>query len=355
VGKNVLDLFCGAGGLSLGFKMAGFNISGGIDFDENAIKTHKKNFPKCTDICGDIKSLEKDEIKYLFPSVDVIIGGPPCQGFSMANKWQTEEEKKEKNMLFYEYMRFVSILKPKIFVIENVRQILTSNNEYAKKEITKISKKLGYNIYYDVLDASEYGVPQKRIRTFIIGIENKIKIGFNFKKIIKQEKVTVYDAISDLYKIEQSNILDKPSTRYQKIMQNTNDSKLYNHEIKYPIKKVQDRIKFVPQGGNWKNVPEKMWDTKRTNRHSSAYRRLNENTVSITIDTGHMNYFHPIYNRVPTVRESARLQSFPDNFIFLGSKTSQFKQVGNAVPPFLAKAVATEIMNIIKEINNENN
>ena len=115
---------------------------------------------------------------------------------------------------------------------------------------------------------------------------------------------------------------------------------IFNHDIKYPNQEVQDRMNFVPQGGNWQNVPENMWKTKRNNRHSSAYRRLDENKPSITIDTGHMNYFHPLYNRVPTVRESARLQSFPDDFIFVGTPTSQLRQVGNAVPPLMAKAVA---------------
>jgi len=353
--KGVLDLFCGAGGLSLGFKMAGFNIEGGIDFNEQAIETHSKNFPHGINLCTDIKTITNEKIKEMFEGkIDVIIGGPPCQGFSSANKWQTEEEKKEKNMLFYEYMRFIEVLKPKVFLIENVRQILTNNNSYAKNEILKIANDFGYNVEFKVLNASEYGVPQKRMRAFFIGIRKDLKKTFDFEKLEKQKLVTVKEAISDLYPLE-NNKLDKKIllTDYQKLMRKDSENQIYNHEIKYPIEKVQERMKYVPQGGNWRDVPEELWDTVRHNRHSSAYRRLNEEDISITIDTGHMNYFHPIFNRVPTVRESARIQSFPDDFIFLGTKTSQFLQVGNAVPPLLAKEVAKVIMKYLEELENE--
>ena len=352
---NVLDLFCGAGGLSLGFQMSGFNIKGAIDFNDYAIKTHKRNFPEGINLCTDIKTLDNLEILRLFKDkVDVIVGGPPCQGFSSANQWQSEKEKVEKNLLFYEYMRFVSVLKPKIFVIENVRQILSNNKSYAKNEIIKISEQLGYKVSFSILNAAEYGVPQKRIRAFIIGVDKKLNKIFDFDKLEKKDVVTVKEALSDLYKLEGREDIknDINLSDYQKIMKINSNGAIYNHEIKYPISKVQERIKFVPQGGNWKNVPEELWDTQRNNRHSSAYRRLKEDDISITIDTGHMNYFHPIFNRVPTVRESARIQSFPDDFIFEGTKTAQFMQVGNAVPPLLAKEIADKIKNLLLEGDN---
>lgn len=127
---------------------------------------------------------------------------------------------------------------------------------------------------------------------------------------------------------------------------------LYNHNIRYPKNIVQKRMNYVPEGGNWKDVPEELWDTIRNNRHSSAYKRLNSKDVSVTIDTGHMNYFHPKYNRVPTVRESARIQSFPDDFVFTGGQGSQFRQVGNAVPPLLSFAIAKTLKSYLD--NNEN-
>lgn len=351
---KVVDLFCGAGGLSLGFQNAGFQISGGIEFDNTIIKTHEKNFPNAINICADIRNISDEEVLNRFDNnCDVIIGGPPCQGFSAANMWQSDEEKIEKNRLFYEYIRFVKLLKPKAFVIENVKQILTRENGYAKNEILKITSELGYKVKYSVLRASDYGVPQKRERAIFVGIRNDLDIEFKFENLNRKSVVCVKDAISDLYEIvtnseEPFRLKNKPQSDYQKLMRKNSDDIIFNHLTKFPCEKVQERMKYVPQGGNWKDVPTEMWDTQRTNRHSSAYRRLSEQDVSITIDTGHMNYFHPLYNRVPTVRESARIQSFPDYFIFIGNITSQYLQVGNAVPPLMAQAVASEIMNILK-------
>ena len=348
---RVLDLFCGAGGLSLGFKLAGFKIVGGVDFQQDAIYTHEKNFKNSISICGDIKEINDEKVKKLFENkVDIIIGGPPCQGFSAGNRQQIEND--PRNKLFFEFIRFVRILKPKAIVIENVRQILTKDKGFAKNKIFEILEELGYNVDVRVLTASEYGVPQKRNRAVFIGIKKEIG-RINYNNIKKTSKtVTVKEAIGELYELENKNtniLTSTPVTKFQKYVR-SKDNMIFNHDIKYPNQEVQERMNYVPQGGNWQNVPENMWKTKRSNRHSSAYRRLEENSPSITIDTGHMNYFHPLYNRVPTVRESARLQSFPDDFIFVGTPTSQLRQVGNAVPPLMAKAVAE----LIKEtLDNE--
>ena len=128
------------------------------------------------------------------------------------------------------------------------------------------------------------------------------------------------------------------------------DNGVQNHEVRYPAEKVQHRISFVPQGGNWRDVPEELWPTDRKNRHSSAYKRLDVNQPSCTIDTGnnHSNYFHPLYNRIPTVREAARLHSFPDEFVFMGNRSDQYRQVGNAVPPLLAKVIAEQLKEVIE-------
>lgn len=336
-----VDLFCGAGGLSLGFKLAGFNIIGGVEWDKAAMETHKKNFSSNFEFCGDIKDISDSEILDNFSNVDVIIGGPPCQGFSSANR-HDKEENDPRNQLFFEYIRFVKLLKPKAFVIENVKEILTKNNGYAKNRIIEITSELGYNVQVKVLLASDYGVPQKRRRAVFVGIRNDISGGFSFENLPKvSDPVTVYDAIGDICYPDEK--ISNPFLLYAK-----DSDTLNNHEPVFPNEKVINRMKHVPQGGNWKDVPVELWDTQRDNRHSSAYRRLNFNEPSITIDTGHMNYFHPIEHRVPTVRESARLQSFPDSFVFCGNKGEQFRQVGNAVPPLMSKAIATEIMRIIK-------
>jgi len=339
---TVIDLFCGAGGLSYGFKLAGFDIIGGVEWNKAAMETHKQNFNTKFEFCGDIKEISDDTILKNFKGVDVIIGGPPCQGFSSANRHEKEGED-PRNKLFFEYLRFVKLLKPKVFVIENVKEILTKDNGYAKEHIIEITEKLGYSVNVEILNASEYGVPQVRRRAVFVGFRKEYNTLFDFTKIKKvNHKVTVFDAIGDICYPEQH--ISNAFLDY------AHDSEiLYNHNPKLPNAKVVERISYVPQGGNWKDVPANLWDTQRSNRHSSAYKRLSFEEPSITIDTGHMNYFHPVLNRIPTVRESARLQSFPDSFIFAGNQGEQYKQVGNAVPPLMAKAIAVEILKNLKE------
>lgn len=353
---KVLDLFCGAGGLSLGFEQAGFEIVGGVEFDSTIIKTHEKNFPNGININADIREISDEMVLDFFKDkVDVIIGGPPCQGFSAANKWQSDDEKKEKNRLFYEYIRFIKLLQPKVFVIENVKQILTREDGYAKNEIIRITSELGYSVPEPkTLVASDYGVPQKRERAIFVGVRNDLNLTFNYEFIDKKRKVTVKEAISDLYNIitrDESDFVNKnkPNSDYQKLMRKNSNDIVKNHFTKFPMEKVQERMKYVKQGENWRSVPPELWDTQRNNRHSSAYKRLKEDDLSITIDTGHMNYFHPLYHRVPTVRESARIQSFPDDFVFVGNRTSQYMQVGNAVPPLMAQALAEAILKMLNK------
>lgn len=339
---KVLDLFCGAGGLSLGFKLAGFEIAGGVEWDNAAMETHKRNFDSRFEYCGDIKEISDELIEQKLNDIDIIIGGPPCQGFSAANRHEKENED-PRNKLFFEYLRFVRILKPKFFVIENVQQILTKDNGYAKNRILEITENLGYDVKVDILLASDFGVPQNRRRAFFIGVRKDLNLRFSFDLIKKKsKKFTVYDAIGDICYPDKN--INNEFLKYAR-----NDTgPLKNHNPKFPCEKVQKRISYVPQGGNWRDVPIELWDKQRDNRHSSAYRRLSFNEPSITIDTGHMNYFHPIENRTPTVRESARLQSFPDSFVFIGNQSEQLRQVGNAVPPLLGKAIAIQIYKMLE-------
>ena len=351
---NCIDLFCGCGGLSEGFKLAGYNIIGGIDFNQKAIDTYNHNFKGAKGICCDLLQMDKEKIIEEFgdlKDIDVIIGGPPCQGFSSANRWQ-KETADPRNKLFFEFVKFVDLANPKAVLIENVRGIVTRDNGYAKKRIEEIFQKRGYSITNRILDASEYGVPQKRLRNFFVALKDG---EFNFDDIRKSDQhFTVGDAIGELYNLENNTAERKiiptpPQNDYTRYLRRA-DNLIVNDEIRYPADIVQERISYVPQGGNWQNVPEHLWPSQRNNRHSSAYKRLDENQVSVTIDTGnnHSNYFHPLYNRLPTIREAARLQSFPDEFEFIGSRSDQYRQVGNAVPPLLAKAIAEEILRKIK-------
>lgn len=350
---NLLDLFCGCGGISLGFKLANYNIVGGVDVDVDSVRTFQKNFPKSKAICEDLLEYNDDKILSDFgdKKIDVIVGGPPCQGFSSANRWQKESQD-PRNKLFFEYLRFVELLKPKAVVIENVRGILTKNKGYAKDRILSLLIGLGYNVNCKVLDASDYGVPQKRLRAFFVAIRGDYKKTFDFEELKKRPKVSVGEAIGELYDLDR-NFIDKlnskPQNKYLKYLRSESQP-IYNHEIKYPAKLTQERISHVPQGGNWADIPVELFPNKRNNRHSSAFKRLDEKACSVTIDTGnaHSNYFHPIYNRIPTVREAARIQSFKDDFVIEGSRTSQYRQIGNAVPPLLAKSIAVELFKCLK-------
>lgn len=353
---KVIDLFCGCGGLSEGFKMAGFEVVKGIDFNKPAIETYNYNFGDGKGVCIDLTDIKKEEIKKLIPEIediDVVVGGPPCQGFSSANRY-CKEEFDQRNKLFFEFVKFVEVAKPSYVVIENVKEILTKNNGYAKEQITKIFEEMGYCVNNRLLKASDFGVPQKRVRNFFVMKRNN---KFDFDKLEESDRtVPVVEALSDLYELENCvgttthHIDDEPKYEYTKYLRN-NKGTIENHEVRYPTVATQEKMKYVPQGGNWRDIPAEMFKTQRNNRHSTAYKRLKETDVSCTIDTGnnHSNYYHPIYHRIPTVREAARIQSFTDKFIFKGSRTEQYRQVGNAVPPLLAYAVAKVIIKELKD------
>ena len=347
---NVIDLFCGCGGLSLGFQQAGFRILMGIDNNPTAIETFNRNFGGAG-VCANLLDFNESEIvnsKIATQKIDVIIGGPPCQGFSAANRWG-DSSRDERNKLFFEFVKFVDFFKPRAVVIENVRQIITANGGYAKGQIYGIFESRGYTVNHCVLKAEDYGVPQRRRRNFFVAI---LGAKFDFATLEKRALVCVREAIGDLYSFEnnkQGIVSGLPPTNdYLRYVRDSDQ--IFNHCVSYPSLATQEKMKHVPQGGNWENIPPRMFKTVRSNRHSSAYRRLSEDSPSVTIDTGnaHSNYYHPLYNRIPTVREAARLQSFPDSFIFFGTKTDQYKQVGNAVPPLLAKALAAALLEILE-------
>lgn len=334
-----IDLFSGCGGLSLGFEQSGFKGLLAIDFWQDALTTYAYNRQDSNTFCGDLSKITPEEIqaKYNLGPIDVIIGGPPCQGFSIAGKRIIEDKRNE---LYKVFVNFVRFLKPKAFVMENVPTILTMGNGIIRDAILSDFTNLGYNISYKVLLSSDYGVPQNRRRAVFVGLRNGEY--FDFPNSTVSRYITSKEALSDL---PEYSLLDgspypvEPNSDFQKISR-INSQGVYNHDITIHTERTKEIISMVPDGGNYKDLPKELWATRKVH---IAWTRLNSKRPSFTIDCGHNHHFHYEYNRVPTVRESARLQSFPDSFIFLGNKGSQLKQVGNAVPPMLAKQIALQL------------
>lgn len=340
---NVIDLFCGCGGLSLGFEQAGYNILLGIDSWKDALETFKYNHKNSEVLCADLSSLPPEDVekKINHQHVDVIIGGPPCQGFSIAGKHIVDDER---NKLYKSFVRMVDHFKPKAFVLENVPNILSIGGGIVKNAIIEDFEKLGYTVVNKVLLASNYGVPQNRRRAIFVGLINGQK--YEYPEPTTNVPITTWEAISDLPKEsveEGGKYPTEPLSDYQRLMR-ANSNSLYNHEITIHNDKTKEIIAMVPDGGNYKDLPKALQQTRKVH---IAWTRLSSTKPSITIDTGHFHHFHYLYNRVPTVRESARLQSFPDDFIFLCGKTSKLKQVGNAVPPLMARAIAEQLIKYI--------
>lgn len=346
---TLIDLFAGCGGLSLGFEKAGFEVLLGTDNWEEALKTFAHNHDRAKALNEDIRKLTGKKIREYVggKEIDLVVGGPPCQGFSLAGN---RKEDDDRNNLIYEFVRIVKEINPKIFVMENVLGILSmrSNGRLVKDILVEKFKKIGYeNITIGDLYAHYYGVPQTRRRAVFIG--NKLGIDFKFPVAThgegKKPFVTVGDAISDLPTLddtfgeEVSDYNLRPKSEYQEKIRKRSKS-LYNHTKSNHSNQTTRVISFVPEGGNWRDLPKRFQNIRS---YSNTWRRLDSKKPSVTIDTGHRHHFHYKANRVPTVRESARIQSFPDDFVFLGSRTSQFRQVGNAVPPYFAGAIAKQI------------
>ena len=390
---KVLDTFAGAGGFSLGFKMAGYKIIGAIEQDEWAYDTFKFNNSSAKVLKTDINALTDWDIKTEFCDLqpDVILGGSPCQGFSVCNK-NNGDPKDPRNSLFMDFIRIGKVLLPSIMILENVPNIVkaqTNSNKKVIDIIVKELKNLGFYTYVDILDTANYGIPQLRKRLFIIASRKRLENPFPqpTHKLFSNENIlnmdlnncpTLWDAISDLPSIEareggeEMKYTLKPRSNYQKLMRK-NSSKVFNHVAMKHTKRVVNRFAAMAWGDSTANVPKDLLPYERsgngkisTKIYDQNNRRMHPHKPCHTITASfYANFVHPFKNRNFTAREGARIQSFPDWYVFKGKPTvvsqklleregreaekhlCQYNQIGNAVPPLLAQKIA---INLLKQI-----
>jgi DNA (cytosine-5)-methyltransferase 1 len=348
---TVIDLFSGCGGLSRGFMDAGYEVLLGVDHDKDSLETFKLNHYGSKTLNLDLfdkSNIKKIKVELNGITPDVIVGGPPCQGFSLSGTRNFDDKR---NQLYLSMIEAVRELKPKAFLIENVPGVARLYGGAVKNEIISRLTKLGYSVSMQILIAADYGVPQIRKRLVFVGVKGK-EFKFPEPTLKPEDYITTSEAIGDLpsrdksFGQEEDSYIKEASSEYQKRMKGKQKT-LYNHVATNHTDLVKSIISQVPEGGNHKDLPKGVGDNRKFNE---AWTRYHGKKPSRTIDTGHRNHFHYKYNRVPTVRENARLQSFPDDFIFLGTRTSQNRQVGNAVPPLLGFAIAKQLL---KYLNNE--
>ncbi len=351
---RILDLFSGAGGLSYGMeKNENFVTEVALDFNEKALETFKYNMPYAEVITGDITD-EGTRRKVIEISkkrnVNMVVGGPPCQGFSLKGKKLGLED--PRNFLFNEYLKIIEDLQPEVFVIENVKSLLSTSSGWFKDQIVERVKGMGYQVEYGVLTASDFGVPQSRQRAIFICSKDK-NIPLPQPNCISP--ITVREAIFDLAYLAsneggfEQEYITEPTSAYQKEMRK-GSTKLYNHKASAHAEIAIKKLQMIPPECGKEHLPPEMTGNQQFN---GTWGRLKWDSVSPTIDTrfdaasnGTNN--HPFLNRAITPREAARLQSFDDKFVFIGPKVYIRQQIGNAVPPLLAKAIADQIYCVLR-------
>lgn len=359
---TVVSLFSGGGGLDLGFINAGYEILWAIDNNQNAVNTYKANIGNHIK-CADITQENID----LIPKADVVIGGPPCQSFSLAGNRNVEDAR---GQLIWRYMDIIEHIKPKAFVFENVTGLLSAKNankEYIFDLLKEAFQERGYTVTAKVLNAVDYGVPQRRKRVILVGLRNGVEFEFPLPTHGDGLKpyVSVRDALGDLPPAveddsERVNYLSKPKNEYQSLMRKDNGETVSEHFISKLSDLDRYIIQYVKPGGNYMDIPsdvnsERIRRLQRDGGHTTCYGRMEPESPSYTINT----YFnrpnvgcniHYSEQRLITVREALRLQSFPDNYeIVSSSKQGRNLIVGNAVPPLLAEKVAEQLKKYLEE------
>lgn len=352
---NVLDLFCGCGGMSWGLSRRSFNILAGIDICDIALKTYMYNHKGSMAINVDLSTVEPlailDMLSVPKDSIDVMVGGPPCQGFSknVPASWRFLED--PRNQLYKTYLKYVEVLYPKIVIIENVAELYNAFDGSIREEILTILRSIGYAVKVKIIDMSLYGIPQKRRRCFFFAS----RVGTPFFPREWPVSIPAWSAISDLPVVHQGEGYDgmpythEPENNYQKHMRKNSDS-VYNH-VANTMKELQTaRLASIGPGEGLKDMPAEL---QVKSGYSGAYGRLDYTSVAPTITRwvfhiGSGRFAHPREVRGLTMREAARIQSFSDDFHFMGSRNEQAGQIGNAVPPFFMEQLAQNIYDALE-------
>lgn len=328
-----IDLFCGAGGLSLGFDKAGFKNVFAVEFNPDFAKTYAENFKTHKLIVEDIKNITNTNIDDLLAGeeVDVIIGGPPCQGFSIAGNIGRTFIEDDRNKLFKEFVRFVAHVKPKIFVMENVAAMATHLKGKTIAEIVKEFENagVGYKVKWEVLNSANYGIAQERRRIVVVGVRKDLSTEFNYPKH-EEKTYTIKDVIGDLPALESGEASDIP-----------------NHIAMKHSAQMLEKMSYVKDGGDRTDIPEKIRPKSGDIR---KYIRYDSTKPSVCITGDMRKVFHYEQNRALTSRELARIQSFPDEFVFLGASIQVQQQIGNAVPPKLANKIAVQVEEALNNV-----
>ncbi|MFT6071410.1 MAG: DNA (cytosine-5)-methyltransferase 1 [Bacteriovoracaceae bacterium] len=349
---NFIDVFAGAGGFSCGMEMAGHRCLLGVDFNQHAMNTFEKNHKHAKVFCGDIHQLKKKQLLEMLDgnNIDVVVGGPPCQGFSTVGTGNPDDDR---NSLFLQFVRVVRLTSPSFVVMENVTGLLAKKNEDTLKAVFNKFESMGYNMGVQVLSAEQHGVPEKRRRTIIIGSKLNSSISFpkpSHNTIVGRSFIPAVNVGDALKKLK------------------TKSGKFLNHDI--DLAQVSNkldlaRLKRIPEGKGIRYERDEKayltprlklgvnWQTIREGRfRQTKYQRLDRKLPSPTIMTHRHSYYHPVENRYLTQREAAALQSFPNNFEFTGPVSAQWRQIGNAVPPLLGKAIGRALSAMVKEAGN---
>lgn len=362
-----IDLYAGCGGLSLGLEQAGFNVGYVLDWDKHACATHALNFPDATVDCADVREVSHEKILAAVGGrVDLVAGGPNCQGVSQRGLRSPDDPR---NFMFPEFLRIVEGIRPRMFLMENVPGLAHRHNYAMLKEIFESFERLGYRCGADVLLAADYGVPQLRYRFFMVGTLGDEPLGIpapthvaGAPAIFARPFITIREAIGDLpstkagVKDQGLGYTSDSESDYQKLMREGSQS-IYDHHVSATEELNLRRASYVPEGGNWKNIPPELLPPRffqcRLTDHSTTYARPRWDMPSFTVTSllGNITagaFTHPSQNRAFSVREGARLQSFPDRFHFAGPINSKYRQIGNAVPPLLAQALGSYLLAVLR-------